>query len=543
MISAQQQIQWKIAALSLILILSSSSSRWVRSQDFPREPPLTGDNSDIYDGSSNNNNSEEKESTTAPPIDLPQEDDSTCSVCIDGSEPVSSDTPFTNTATTSLTCNDLIATASTVTEGSKACEEIQLAGFQGNCCEDTSYLVTPESFDRCALCPNGGTFLPFKEIPTKSGTAVMCSDLTTNTDIIAEFLRNYIESPGDCEDTALRRSAAWCGCAGTTIECELSCGGGNPIDVEQTHPLTGMSCQEIIFQFASLTNEQCPNVGMYLQFDPVALCCPSSDIESDSDSSLISCPLCANTQVFASNKIVISEEFGEVTCGDAQSAANLLLSDQACTDHRQTFSQSCCFASPADDELVPRCELKCPTTGETPTDLSREDPGMGYSCNDLLVEYSNLTAEQCSNASSIIGFDAVSFCCDNIEDDEPSEPTSPPVNVPEDRYDCRICPPQQRLLYPSRVLFAYNELTCSEVEETASSIFEELVCFSLLDESRALSNCVCRSEQDGGVEEVENGETVVEIIGSGSTRPNLWDVKGWNVKAAALLFVLFYVML
>ena len=478
-------------------------------------------------------------------IDVPEEDDSTCSVCLDGSEPVSSNTPFSNTTTTtSLTCNDLISTALTVTEGSKECEEIQLAGFQGNCCDGSSYLVTPESFDRCAFCPKGegATFLPFKEVPTRSGTVVTCSDLSTNTDIIAEFLREYIESPGDCEDTALRRSAAWCGCSGTTIECEFSCSGDNPVDVERTHPLTGMSCQEIIFQFSLLNDEQCPNAGLYLQFDPTALCCPSP--ETEPDSSLISCPICTNTQEFTMDKTVMTEEFSEVTCGDAQSAANLLLSDQVCTDLRKTFSQSCCVENPTENESISTCELKCPTTGELPTDLSREDPDTGYTCNDLIAEYANLTAVQCSNASSIVGFDAISFCCENIEDEEPSESTSLPVpNVPEDRYDCRVCPPKQRLLYPGRVLFAYNELTCSEVEETASSIFDDSACFSLLDESRALSNCICRNEQDGGINEDENGETVVEIIGSGSTRPKLWDVKGWNVNAVALLYVLFYVII
>jgi hypothetical protein len=470
----------------------------------------------------------------------------TCSVCLDGSDPLSSSDPFSashaTTATSTFTCDDIISTAMEVSEGSDACERMQLAGFQGNCCQASSYLVTPESFDRCPLCPGGegAAFLPFKEIPAyKQGITatgiVTCSDLRSNATVMEAFLKEYIDSAGTCDDTALRRSAAWCGCYGSSIACELSCKGGDPVDMEQTHPLTGVSCQEISYQVALLDNKQCPQASLYLNFEPTALCCPS---DSSLSSDLISCPLCTDMQGLTTDKTVTTETYGEATCGDAQAAANLLTSEQICIHLRQTFSQSCCFERQDDESVSTKsCELKCPSTGQGPPDLSREYADTGYSCSNMVAEYSNLTAAQCSNASSIIGFDAISFCCDDVDVDEPSESQGPVDDTI--LFDCRVCPPQQRLLYPSRVLFAYNELTCMEIERTASSITDESSCFRLLDESRALSNCACRHEQEEGIDEDGNGDAVIDVNGndSGSGSRRLRNVWGSNLNRLFFLLL------
>ena len=352
---------------------------------------------------------DENSSTNEPPGGPP------CQLCLDGSDPIGSGSPLENIfgVSNSLTCNDIISMANSGLE-KKDCERMQLAAFQGGCCARTSFLDTPASFDRCRLCPGGEGpgFLAFKEIPMNEGSALdatgtaTCSDLRQNTDVIVDLLQGYVQTPGECEDSVLRRSAGWCGCMGTSIECSMTCEGGAAVNMSVVHPLSGITCQDIDYQLALLSEAECPDKNLFLQFDPTLLCCPST---SASDAAA-SCALCADPQVLTPSKTIDTQAYGTVSCAAAQQAADLSVSDQMCTDLRMLFSNECCLETPT-DESVATCALTCPDTGERPSDLLRQDPATGLSCNFLVAEYAKYTANQCANATDILGLDAVSFCC------------------------------------------------------------------------------------------------------------------------------------
>jgi len=501
---------WK----SIAVLLYHTRYVIVDSQNFPREPPFIG-----VGGNGGNSQQEQQQQEQQQEEQNNQTSSSSptspCSICLDGSQPISSsDVPFAYSNNGGLTCNDVVSAASAVSEGTETCQRMQLAGFQGGCCGESSYLVTPESFDRCPLCPQGEgvAFLPFKEIPgTASSTTapLLCSDLRTNTDAIIDHLQRYVKDPGLCEDTILRRSAAWCGCFGASIGCTL-CNGEilDQSSLSRTHPLTRMSCEEMVYQVALFDSDRCSDVTSFLQFDPNALCCPLSEIGTTT----IPCPLCTEQQEFIVDNTITTVSYGDVTCGDAQAAANLLTSDQVCTDLRLEFSNQCCLETTAHNSSgsSSACALICPDTGEGPKDLFLTDPVTGFSCDFWVSEYAKLTASQCVDAPYVFGFDAVSFCCNTqITGDNGVSINS------NTRYDCKICPPGQSLLYPSRVLFAYKEHTCSEIEEAASFLTEEMACMALLDESRALSNCACRSEYVDG--DGSDGDNVVEVNGGSSS--------------------------
>lgn len=126
-------------------------------------------------------------------------------------------------------------------------------------------------------------------------------------------------------------------------------------------------------------------------------------------------------------------------------------------------------------------------------------------------------------------------------------PTASPMDTndgsaEEGSYDCRLCPPERGLLYPHRVLFAYNEQTCGEVEEAASLLSSETDCWNLLDDSRALSDCACRrlsgdgsgSQGEGGSSSGPNndGNAVIDVPTSGTCQ---WVSRGTMMMQLLLL--------
>jgi hypothetical protein len=243
----------------------------------------------------------------------------------------------------------------------------------------------------------------------------------------------------------------------TSIECKL-CSGGD-ILFDQKHPLTGMSCRELEFQVSLFHAEECSTASSFLQFDPNLLCCSNNNPENPT--SAIPCPICIDQQTLGADQIVATEAYGEISCLDAQLAANLLTSEQICTDFRQQFSDSCCVDLPND--------------------------GVGSDASDLTTPSSGIPVQA-------------------PDTDNSNDPIIP---------ECRICPLGQQLSYPSRVLFAYNEQqTCNDIEKELSSVMEATACLSLLDKSRALSNCACRERLDNDLN--GNSNPVIEVNGSGT---------------------------
>jgi hypothetical protein len=487
-----------------------------------------------------------------------------CSVCRDGSDPVASNTPFHDIFVTvnDYTCNDIIVAAASEVQGSDTCQHIQLAAFQGGCCSESSFFTNPELFEKCTICPKGEGpgFLAFQEVPQIHSSSsspetgfsfTTCGELSSSTNVITEFLQGYIKTPGECDNSLLRRSAGWCGCMGTSVECNLC--DGKEIQMAQSHPLTGMTCRDIQYLATLLNSTECSNTSRFLNFDPEALCCPVAE-NNEEALSTISCPLCTTQQGLTQGKIISTDSYGQVSCGDAQAAANLLASDQQCADLRRQFSSDCCVGTPADESVV-TCQLTCPETGERPTDLLLQDEVTGYTCNFLVAEYAKFTASQCVNASSILGFDAESFCCGDHEGNsgaestptqsDPPLPTSRPVNdndVPiNPSHDCRICPDGRELLYPQRILFAYQEQTCQHVEQTALSLTSESDCWNFLDRSRALGNCACRRPSESGDGDVtaDDENAVIDVPGGSSDGCRLsYSWGAWGILLSAVSIVI-----
>jgi hypothetical protein len=127
-----------------------------------------------------------------------------CPLCGDGSNNV---TDEYSSQFGGVGCNTFVDSANSVAEGSLECELLQLAAFQGECCE------TYYNDHQCMMCPSGnsGIAYPPRHVPSPHPesdlTNVNCNDLQTNATVQLEFLLQYFETPGVCNDTLLRRSA------------------------------------------------------------------------------------------------------------------------------------------------------------------------------------------------------------------------------------------------------------------------------------------------------------------------------------------------
>jgi hypothetical protein len=402
----------------------------------------------------------------------------TCSVCVDGTEPsLSNDTILTQSSASDgdgdgdgLSCDSIVTSARSAENNTLSCDLLQLAAFQGDCC--------PTFFsDACTLCPGGGIeafpVFPMKEVPAQvllNGELVgdvNCNDLTRNETIQLEFVKEFDTSPGVCDDTLLRRSAGWCGCEGVDVECVL-CDGDEVL--EKRHLLTGTPCSQIAYEVALLSTDTCPDAPAKFGFDPSALCCPNVEAPN-------TCQLCSDRQQFIPDRTLMLETYGQVTCADVREAATMIATDSDCQALRQDIANMCCLILPEPTTQPVECDLTCPD-GALPPDPFKKDPVTGNSCESLATKFTKLSADECPNADTILGFDAHAFCC-------------PGVELPK---ECALCSQDdQSLLYPNRVLFAYLEHTCEAIQASLLYAVGD-GCHAVLDESRALRNCQCRGE-------------------------------------------------
>ena len=234
--------------------------------------------------------------------------------------------------------------------------------------------------------------------------------------------------------------------------------------MDQKFTLTYTTCPSLAYQVSIQPEGQCQASDLE-GFNVTALCC--ANVEPPGQ-----CTICSSGAELIPSRIVSTISYGEVRCGDVETAASLATNSGTCRSLLQEVGRRCCLEIPNPDA----CMLRCPD-GSLPPDPSKLDPVTGYTCQSLASEYAAIAEGDCDKAATLVGFDAVAFCCPNVE--------------PPD--ECSVCSPGETLLFPERVLFAYDDHTCATITESVRYAMGS-ACQDIIDASRAKRNCQCRPD-------------------------------------------------
>jgi hypothetical protein len=387
----------------------------------------------------------------------------------------------------------------------------------------------------CTVCPGGdkSELSWTQEIPNPGRNNITstqtCYDLVTNpTAYQQSFLFvGQAEEEDYCSDSILRRSAAWCFCEGAAIECSLCDGELTSSQLESiVHPLSGTSCQYYAYQTSLLSADECPLTATFLSLDVSALCCgtPPPNICSicgvgDDGTTIPLLDEKASNNISTTNSAAYGDS---ISCSQAQQTASFLPNREVCEKFLEDLggatavASSCCqdttTTTTTTTTTLPNCELICYNTGLPPVQMDRMDPVTGYNCQSLSETWSQFSPEECPTAAQIIGFDAVSYCCDSIPPpqtcsichNEEDEQEDEDASVLAQRQQQQLLLLQQQgqqqgedavermLLYPEQILFQYKGYSCGMVETAASFLVGESVCQAFMDETRASQICKCR---------------------------------------------------
>lgn len=243
--------------------------------------------------------------------------------------------------------------------------------YQGSCCD-----TPPESF--CTLCENGSTDYSAEKLiprnPLDPNFDTTCQDLATRDRYLSDG-----STPGLCSVTARERSRAWCECPGAQPSCSLTCADGNPpSDLALSEPIRGETCERLVYEYTTLTSDECLNPALALNFDARAFCCP--DVPTPNG-----CSICPLGQIIEDDARMISTEFfGKVSCRELQFHASFLPAGRSrCEDFLTELEadEGCCGADP-DATLSP---------------TASPDPDEAFFVNDILPSF-------------VIGVAVIMFC-------------------------------------------------------------------------------------------------------------------------------------
>ena len=216
------------------------------------------------------------------------------------------------------------------------CPALQFSLFQGDCCD-----TPPENY--CTLCENGSeNYSMDKVIPPTAGDppiVATCQDYATRDKYLSEG------ALGICNDTARVRARAWCQCDGVQPACTLTCEDGNPPpDLNKTDPVYGVTCERRVYDYTTLTVDECKDSTFALNFDGKAFCCGEQAPNQ--------CSVCPKgTTLGDPDKVLQTEFFGDVTCGQIASYAGYLPADSCSLfigellDDPFGAESQCCVAS------------------------------------------------------------------------------------------------------------------------------------------------------------------------------------------------------
>lgn len=227
-----------------------------------------------------------------------------------------------------ISCQSLFDEISNVEETSQDCKNIQLTAFQTGCCSET---YIPEKV--CSLCQDGNSFGTGRNIPNSQGRReLICSDLVTESSFL-----DFFTAPGDCSDTFLRRSAAWCECPGTEVECTLCPDGSSPPNPYKTeNVLYEWDCANFEYVTALLSSAACPLSSQLLEFDAAAFCCPGVVPPPRV------CSFCPNTHVMGDPEKLVHTEYGMLKCGDIETSLSLVPTKDSCSFAKEQFDSNLC---------------------------------------------------------------------------------------------------------------------------------------------------------------------------------------------------------
>ena len=255
---------------------------------------------------------------------------STCSLCGNGNQ-VPGLAFDSETQDDDKSCSLFVNALAGVEDGTRDCHNLQLAAYQTGCCGKNPDFVPHHA---CTLCPDASPYRADVEIPGSQGRrGLTCGDLSSEP----AFL-DFFSSPGDCGDTFLQRSAAWCKCPGVELECTLCPGGTSPPNPDRMeHVLFGWTCKSFEFVTALLGRDECPNAAEILEFDAAAFCCP--DIEPPP----AVCSLCPESQSIQNKDMVVASEYGTLTCGEIEASFSLIPTRESCEFALAKFpTNECC---------------------------------------------------------------------------------------------------------------------------------------------------------------------------------------------------------
>ncbi len=244
-----------------------------------------------------------------------------CEPCGDGEAPSDEDK-----------CPDLAKEAGTIIARTPQCSAIQLELYQEGCCP-----VPPR--DRCTLCPDGSSFNGGIVVPNFRPTDgdVSCSDLNADSSFL-----DYLFESGTCDDTLLRRSAAWCGCPGVERQCSLCPNGERPPNPSLVDPVYyGWDCDTFDFVSSYFSASECGGLAdSILEFDAPSFCgCQDSPIPNV-------CDLCPPGQIIANPGLQLGHN-SRFTCRQLALSTRYIPSEEPCervlSTHRSNgYVEACC---------------------------------------------------------------------------------------------------------------------------------------------------------------------------------------------------------
>jgi len=205
--------------------------------------------------------------------------------------------------------------------------------------------------DFCTLCKSvNETYNSQKVIPRDASAPPYdptCEEYATLDRYISE-----VDTVGVCSVTERSRARAWCECAGEQPSCALTCDDGNPPpDLTKVDPVLSESCARFVYEYSTLTEEECKTPDVALNFDAKAFCCNEPQPDN--------CSICPTGQKLGDPaKEVKTEFFGIATCGDINTYAGYLPADSCAAfinkllDNPFGAEGECCVASSSSDPYV-----------------------------------------------------------------------------------------------------------------------------------------------------------------------------------------------
>ena len=221
-----------------------------------------------------------------------------------------------------------IKTKQTITIGTEECLSNQLTMYQGGCCD-----FPPDNY--CTLCGSADatSFNSNKIIPQGPNDSIEFTCEQYSQGIKFLLIGNPV---GDCDTTERGRAKTWCECDNIQPQdkkCELVCPTTNqpPPDVTKIDPIFNKSCLRFMYEYSTLTAEECPNAASIFNFDAISYCCP--DVTEVPNKSCSICPAETGGVLSHPNKPVQTELFGTVTCDEMETHAHHLPNDEdACIE-------------------------------------------------------------------------------------------------------------------------------------------------------------------------------------------------------------------